>query len=53
MKFDIKDCYPTISEKLLEKVLGFANKRVTKHEKIVIYNAAKLILVNQGDVWTK
>jgi len=54
MKFDIKHFYSTISEKLLEKALDFANKykKVTKHEKTIIYSAAKSILVNQGDIWT-
>ena len=55
MKFDIKDFYPSISEKLLEKALEFANKykNVTKEEKTIIYNASKSNLVNQGDIWTK
>ena len=55
MKFDIKDFYPSISEKLLEKALIFANKykNVTKEEKKIIYNASKSILINEGDIWTK
>ena len=55
MKFDIKDFYPSISEKLLEKALVFANryKNVTKEEKKIIYNASKSILVNQEDIWIK
>ena len=54
MKFDINDFYPKITEWLLEKALDFSNKYkiVTKHEKRIIYNSAKSILANQGDLWT-
>ena len=55
MKFDIKDFYPNISKKLLDKALEFASnyETVTTQEKSIICNAAKSILVNKEEIWTK
>ena len=55
MKFDIKNFYPSITERLLKDALNFAKKttQITKQEKNIIFNAAKSVLYNQEEVWIK
>ena len=55
IKFNIKEFYPSITKKLLNKALEFGNnyKTITEQDKSIIHNAAKSILVNKEEMWTK
>ena len=55
MKFDIKDFYPSITKALLNKAIEFASnyETITEQDKSIIDNAAKSVLVDKEEIWTK
>ena len=55
MVFDIKDFYPSISEKLLTNALNFANSisKIDNKEKEIIFHSRKSLLFNEGETWIK
>ena len=55
MKFDIKDFYSSITKALLNKAIEFASnyETITEQDKSIIDNAAKSVLVDKEEIWTK
>ena len=55
MVFDVKDFYPSISEKLLNDSLKFAESfaPISKKDKDIISHARKSLLFNEGETWMK
>ena len=55
MKFDIKEFYPSINEKLLDEALEFAKTYtdIDNNDKNIIKHAAKSILYSNGEIWKK
>ena len=55
MMFDIKDFYPSISEKLLTKSIKFAKTvtNITNKEIEIIFHARKSLLFENGESWVK
>jgi hypothetical protein len=55
MIFDIKDFYPSITEKLLKNALNFANEisPIDPKDKEMIFHARKSLLFNYGESWVK
>ena len=52
---DIENFYPTISEKLLDDSLKFAEQftHISKKEKDTIWHARKTVLISEGETWEK
>jgi len=55
MMFDVKDFYPSITEKLLTGALQFANSFATINEKDkeIISHSRKSLLFNKKETWAK
>ena len=55
MVFDIKDFYPSISEKLLNDAINFAKQHVniTPEDLEIIHHARKSLLYNKNSPWQK
>ena len=55
MMFDVKDFYPSITEKLLTNALKFAERIlcINEKEKQIISHARKSLLFNNGESWIK
>ena len=55
MKFDVVEFYPSISQKLLNKAMKFAEKYVDIEPDVIniINNSCKSILHSRGEVWVK
>ena len=55
MMFDVKDFYPSISEKLLVNAIKFAEKTLSldQKDKEIIFHARKSLLFNKGESWIK
>ena len=55
MMFDVKDFYPSIKEKLLNKAIRFAEQTVSLSEKDkeIIFHARKSLLFNKNESWVK
>ena len=55
LRFDIKDFYPSIKEKLLHEATQFAKEYVaiTRKDVEVIFQAPKSVLRNDGESWEK
>ena len=55
MKYEIKNLYPSITERLLKYALKFAIKttQTTIQKKNINFNATKSVLYNQEEVWIK
>ena len=55
MMFDIKEFYPSITEKLLKNAINFSNKhvKISSDELRIIQHARKSLLFNQGEPWVK
>ena len=53
--FDIKEFYPSITEKLLKNAIAFSNKhvRVNNDDLKTIKHAFKSLLYNNGEPWVK
>ena len=52
---DVKDFYPSISEKLLVNAIKFAEKTLSldRKDKEIIFHAQKSLLFNKGESWIK
>ena len=55
LQCDIKDFYPSITEKTLEKAISFGSKYtlITEKEKEIIRNARKTVLYSNNQTWSK
>ena len=55
MMFDIKEFYPSITEKLLKDAISFAKKhvRISNNDMKIIKHARKSLLYNDGQPWVK
>ena len=55
MMFDVKDFYPSISEKLLTNAIKFAERSLTlnQKDKEIIFHSRKSLLFNKNDSWVK
>ena len=55
MMFDVKDFYPSITEKLLHNAIKFAEKTlsISQKDKEIIYHSRKSLLFNKNESWVK
>ena len=55
MMFDVKDFYPSISEKLLTNAIKFAERTLTinQKDKEIVFHARKSLLFNKKESWIK
>ena len=55
MMFDVKDFYPSISEKLLKNAMKFAEKtlQISRKDKEIVFHSRKSLLFNKNESWVK
>ena len=55
MMFDVKDFYPTITEKLLKNAIQFANSisQLEPKEKEIVFHSRKSLLFHEREAWLK
>ena len=55
MVFDVKDFYPSITEKLLKNSIAFAERSIPikRDEKEIVFHARKSLLFNKSESWIK
>ena len=55
MMFDVKDFYPSITEKLLKNAITFAKRSTTieRKDEEIIFHARKSLLFNKKESWVK
>ena len=55
MMFDVKDFYPSITEKLLHNAIKFAEKTlsISQKDKEIIYHSHESLLFNRNESWVK
>ena len=55
MMFDVKDFYPSITEKLLKNAIKFAEKsiQISQKDKEIIFHSRKSLLFSKNESWVK